>query len=175
MFIHIANVYGQITCDGVHDMYYYDIYIKIKNCHPFSLQGVSQDVVSFNKKSKTLQQFVDCLYSQADYCVEPSVGVYYLPDELVGNISKQEWILRYGQLFEETCPSRKFKLKDGTVYVDKYMIKGKKFVTDQLHLNSSIPKWLMSSYNKTMYLLYDVEQITQLPIDKKELIFNGGK
>ena len=72
--------------------------------------------------------------------------------------------------FDKIYSSCKFKLKDCVIYVDKYMIRTKVFVTDDFHFTSVTPGWQISRYYKNKYLLYELEPMHQLPILKNEII-----
>lgn len=172
MLVHCFTMHSQIFDDSIHKMLYYDIVIEIKNCHPMHLQGFSDDVVLFYKKNKTLQSFADSFYAQAEYCVEPCTGVHYLPSIIVGDNTKDELIIKYGN-FKKIYPSQKFKLKDCTLYVEKYLIKGRRLVSNEFHSSSVEASRVLSNYNKVKYLLYDIEPISQLMINKDEIVKTG--
>ncbi len=168
-FVQCVVGYGQFVGDSIHEMFFYEIMIKMKNRHSLFLYGISKVPVLFHKHDKNMQVFVDNFYSQAFYCVDPCLGVYYLPSEIIGDKDKYNIIINNGN-FDKIYSSCKFKLKDCVIYVDKYMIRTKVFVTDDFHFTSVTPGWLISRYYKNKYLLYELEPMHQLPIFKNEII-----
>ena len=169
MVLYCITMQGQIIDDSIHSMLYYEIMIKMKNCHPMCLQGISDDVVLFNKKNKDLQSFVDSFYAQADYCLDPTMGVYHLPSTIISDNNRDETIIKYGN-YKKIYPSRKIKLKDCTLYVAKYLVNGRRLISNDFYNNSVEATWLLSNYHKNKYLLFDVEPLKQLEIDNKEFL-----
>lgn len=167
--LYCITMQGQIIDDSIHSMLYYEIMIKMKNCHPMCLQGISDDVVLFNKQNKDLQSFADSFYAQADYCLDPTMGVSHLPSTIIGDNNRDEMIIKYGN-FKKIHPSQKIKLKECTLYVAKYLIKGRRLISNDFYNNSVEATWLLSNYHKNKYLLFDVEPLKQLKIDNKEFL-----
>lgn len=176
LFVNIIFAHSQVLTDSLHNMYYYEMYVHIKQHYFYMFCGISDVPIIINDEKIDLQAYMVDFYQKASYCPELSFGLMCLPNEYY----KEKCVTR-SQLVANTSmkafnyskhPAKRIKIKDCILYVDKYLVKGRPIVLDAHHTSSEEPPFLpelLDKYKMDRLVVIDIENVKSLKIDKNEL------